>query len=199
MSRFIESIRWEFGQYHLLDYHSKRMERTMREVFGVNQKIDLSRILKRPSGIEPLQKCRIIYDRELRKIEWLPYSRKLTSLHQFVIDNSIRYKYKFEKRDHLNALKNQMSAQGDIIIVKNNFITDAYYSNLVFFDGEQWVTPENPLLEGVMRGFLIDQKIIRTGHISLDDLTSFQVFKKINALNPFDDAPLYFVNQVSPV
>ena len=199
MSRFIESIRWEFGQYHLLDYHSKRMEKTIREVFGVKQKIDLSRILLRPSDVEPLQKCRIIYDREIRKIEWLPYSRNLTSWHQFVIDNSIQYKYKFENRDNLNSLKNQVGFGGDIIIVRNHLITDAYYSNLVFFDGEQWVTPENPLLEGVMRAYLIDQKIIRADHISFDDLNTFQVFKKINALNPFDLAPLYFINQVRTV
>lgn len=168
----------------------------MRDVLGVNQNVDLSRTLLSPPTSEPLQKCRIIFDDEIRKIEWLPYVRVLESEHQIVYDNEIQYAYKFENRDHLNALKKKTSTGGDIIIVKNQLITDAYFSNLVFFDGEQWVSPARPLLAGVMREFLIDQKTIRTSHIPYDDLSLYQVFKKVNAMNPFEVAPIYFVNQI---
>jgi 4-amino-4-deoxychorismate lyase len=70
----------------------------------------------------------------------------------------------------------------EIILVKNGLITDTSYSNLAFFDGVQWYTPEHPLLNGVRRQALLKQKRVREKRITPDELGSFVKLSLINAM-----------------
>jgi 4-amino-4-deoxychorismate lyase len=56
-------------------------------------------------------------------------------------------------------LKNEnQSKTEEIIIVKNNCITDTSYTNLLFLKDEKWYTPSTYLLNGVMRQHLLKEK-----------------------------------------
>lgn len=196
MSQFIESIRWEDGQYHLLKLHEERMHRTLKDHFGLTDDIDLSMKLNPPDIETSLVKARVIYDHEDVRIEYQPYQRKIRSHLKLVCADTIEYTYKAVDRSLLDQLYNSTQAD-DILIVKNGLITDAYYSNVVFFDGENWITPDTPLLNGVMRSYLLDHDQIKEAPVSLKTLKTYQGFKLINALNPWSSAPMYSMKILS--
>jgi len=78
------------------------------------------------------------------------------------------------------------------LMTKNGFLTDASYANIVLFDGANWVTPEKPLFEGVQRSYLLDLTKIKTTTIATTELSNYQSFQLINAMNSFEEN--YFVS-----
>lgn len=56
-----------------------------------------------------------------------------------------------------------------------------------FFDGDKWITTENPLLEGTCRARLLDQDLISIQKISVNQLQSFSKMMLINAMLDFDE------------
>jgi 4-amino-4-deoxychorismate lyase len=76
----------------------------------------------------------------------------------------------------------------DILIVKNGYITDTSFSNIVFFDGDKWVTPARPLLRGTMRESLLKTNYIEETDILVNDLKKFTIARLVNAMLPFRTA-----------
>lgn len=196
MSRFIESIKVLNNEPFLLDYHQKRMNKTFLH-FGKKNNIDIKDIFNNisRSGLG-LYKWRILYDLEGR------YSSELTlyqgleiKTFELIINNSIDYQFKSEDRSLLNEMKAHSKAD-EIIIVKNNQITDTSYSNLIVLKDGEWYTPELFLLNGVQRQFLLDSKKIKEAQISLENLHSFSHFKMINAMNDFETSPIYSIKSI---
>jgi 4-amino-4-deoxychorismate lyase len=74
----------------------------------------------------------------------------------------------------------------DILIVKDGYITDTSFSNIVFFDGEKWVTPARPLLRGTMRESLLKRNLIGEENITVDDLNKIKEARLINAMLPLE-------------
>ncbi len=187
MYRFIETIKLLDGNFYNLDYHQGRMDHTMLQFFGHKGDIRLAHFLTQQSFQESgLFKCRIVYDKTILSVEFLPYTIKPVRSLKVVHAHSIEYAYKFEARDQLLELYNQRGLQDEIIIVENNLIMDASYANLVFFDGATWITPTSYLLNGTMRQILIDQRKIKTAQISLSDITNFEKVKLINSMLGFE-------------
>jgi 4-amino-4-deoxychorismate lyase len=187
MYRFIETIKLLDGNFFNLDYHQRRMEQTMLQFFGHKGDIRLAHFLTQQSFPESgLFKCRIVYDKTILSVEFLPYTIKPLRSLKVVQNNSIQYAHKFESRDQLIMLYNQREQHDDVIIVKNNLLTDASYANLIFFDGKSWFTPSSFLLNGTMRQILIDQRKIKTAQISLSDITNFEKVKLINSMLGFE-------------
>lgn len=172
------------------------MEWTLRRCFGINRRIDLEKVLQPPPDHGPLQKCRIQYGEDHWETEWIPYTRSVHSGHRIVDAGSLDYSCKFADRRGIEKLVKSVPAYHDILMVQDGLITDASYSNLVFFDGTDWITPDTPLLRGVMRAALLDAGRIREKRVTRSDLRTYQVFKKINALNPMDFAPVYLVSKI---
>ena len=71
--------------------------------------------------------------------------------------------------------------------MKNGYITDTSFSNIIFFDGANWITPSTPLLEGTKIKELLEKKIISEQEIKLKDLIKFSKAKLINAMIDIDD------------
>ncbi len=187
MYRFIETIKLLNGQFAHLDYHQHRMDQTIRKFFGQQNAIHLKEYLARQSFLrQGLFKCRIVYDKTILSVEFLPYTIKPVRSLKVVHANTIEYAYKFEARDQLLEMYNQRGQHDEIVIVKNNLITDASYANLVFFDGTNWITPTACLLDGTMRQILIDQRKIIAAQISLSDITNFEKVKLINSMLGFE-------------
>lgn len=84
-----------------------------------------------------------------------------------------------------------------LLIVKNEYLTDSSLSNLAFYDGYRWLTPLDPLLKGTMRASLIADWKIHEETIQLKHLSLFKKFKLINAMNPLDSTIEYSMDLIS--
>ena len=84
----------------------------------------------------------------------------------------------------------------EIIIVKNNCITDTSYTNLLFLKDEKWYTPSTYLLNGVMRQHLLATKKIKETEITLQNIKEFTHFQLINSMNDFDDMFIYPIERI---
>lgn len=183
MYRLFESIRLENGHFQNLEGHAARIARSSREILGVDRGQELMDALKeaaRPT--DGLYKARLQYDAADETISYIPYQIKPVSSLKVVMDDRIDYSHKYTDRKRLEELHAQRGNCDEVIIVKNGFITDSSYSNLLFLSGEKWVTPKTCLLPGVMRQSLLSAQKIEEQQIHLSDLTTFTKIKLINAM-----------------
>jgi len=182
MCRFVESIRVENGRVHDLEYHNARLNRTRHDFFGLRTEIDLHQIIPIPPDNGSLFKCRIIYDDQIRNIEFLPYRPRMIKTLKLVRDDGIDYAYKYENRSGIDGLMNLRDSQDDILIVRHSRITDTSFSNIVFRKGCRYLTPADPLLKGTKRQKLLDGGIIEEADIKRSDLSYFDGACLINAM-----------------
>jgi 4-amino-4-deoxychorismate lyase len=104
-----------------------------------------------------------------------------------VVDNEIDYQFKYTDRARLEELKRRTKAD-EILIVKNGYITDTSFSNIIFFDWEnKWVTPATPLLKGTKRKELLEKGMIHEKEIRPYDLKDFTKARLINAMLDIED------------
>ena len=184
--RFIESIRVENRVLQNLKLHQQRVNETSK-IFSFNKTLDLSSITLSKVNDDDIYKFRVLYSGNDYSVEISRYKpREIKSL-KLVYDNDIIYDHKFENRDALNDLFEKRGDSSDILIVKNGFITDSSYSNIVLFDGEDYLTPSTFLLNGTMRQRLLDEKRIKEREIKVEDLKNYKRIFLINALNSLED------------
>lgn len=188
MYRLIETIKLCDGIAQNLNYHNLRLNHARKELFGLQEATDLAREIRVPDEFSKgLYKCRVIYSEEIKEIQYEPYVIKRIKSLKIVYDNSISYSYKFQNRDSLNQLFSLREQADDVIIVKNEFITDSSFCNLVFENTNGLVTPSTPLLKGTKREKLLVEKNIYEKEIRIDDLKNYQYVHLINAfLDPGD-------------
>ena len=180
MSNLLETIKIEDGKIYNLSYHQDRLDNSQKDIFDNYQSINLNSIIKPPS--KGLYRCRVVYNIELIKIEYILYRpKKIESIK--IIDSDIDYKYKYENREDLNSLLDINF--DEVIIVKDNLITDTTISNIALFDGDSWITPKTPLLKGTQRAKLIDKKFLKEKNIRVDELKNYQNIAIINAMIGF--------------
>ncbi|MDH4091804.1 MAG: aminotransferase class IV [Cyclobacteriaceae bacterium] len=197
MSRLIESIKLQDGEFCNLFYHAQRMNRSCKELYGHRELFDLEAFLdniERP--LQGLYKCRIVYDHESRQVEFLPYQPTLITSLQLVVENRISYAFKFADRREIDRLHAQRKDCDDVIIVKQGLITDSSYANIAFKKGSRWYTPALPLLKGTMRTNLLERNIIYEQEIGVDEIRTFKSFKLINAMFEFDSPEIDVSNIV---
>ena len=192
MSLLLESIRVENRKASNLLYHQRRFDKARKEVLGINDGLELETILQ--AKLEALRsdglyKCRVEYDTEIQKIEFLPYQiRPINSL-KMVYNNKLSYAHKWSDRKHLDQLFLQKKNCDDILLIKDGMVTDSYYCNIIFWSGKRWLTPAKPLLEGTQRQYLYEEAIISKAIIRGIDIPKFKTFKLVNAMIPFELAP----------
>lgn len=187
MSQFIESIKIEDQKIFNLDFHQKRVNETFKH-FGKENLIDLNKIFKDLQHDEDgLYKLRIVYDLHSKfTVRVIPYAYSQLSEIFLVENNTLDYSFKFEDRKIFDLMKNKVKSD-EIIIVKNNHITDSSYSNLLFLKGKQWFTPNTFLLNGVQRQALLKAKKIKETEINLQNLKEFSHFQMVNAMIGFEE------------
>ena len=187
MSRFIESIRLLDGRFYNLRYHQERMSRTLQAHHGSHPPVELEKFLnEKEFPSRGLYKCRIVYDVSSKDVVYSPYSAKTIRKIKVIEDNEISYDYKYEDRRAIDRLFAQRDDCDDVLILRNQKITDCSFSNIIFRNGIKWYTPLQPLLWGTMRQCLIDENKVEPREIRLADLRSFETFKLINAMVQFD-------------
>jgi len=182
MSLLLETIKIEEGEVFNLSYHQTRFDTSRKDLFNITDQIDLSAVVKAPK--KGLYRCRIIYDENIRSVEYIPYKEKKIQKLKIVTSN-INYKYKYANREILNKLLQKYSAYDEIIIEKNGYLTDTTISNIAFYDGDKWITPSQPLLHGTMRAKLLDEGFLHLKEIKKEDLKNYSQIALMNSMIGF--------------
>lgn len=197
MYLLLETIKLEDGRLYNLDYHNRRMDAARRELFGPASPIDLAEVIRIPDDcLDGLFRCRVVYAENIEKIEFIPQQERTFTSLKLVTCNDIDYHLKYADRTLLNELYAQRGEADEIIIVKNGEITDCSVGNLLFYDGQNWVTPADPLLKGTQR-----QKLLETGHIQEEfifepDLKTYQKAAIINAFFDLKNMPIIEIGNI---
>ncbi len=187
MPRFIETVKLLDGQLYNLDYHQQRVDRTAHHFFRIKQQVDLLHHFSQFNlPQQGLFKCRVIYERKILSLQFLPYTIKPIRSLKVVEANDIEYKHKLEDREKLTSLFDKRENCDEVIIIKNKLVTDASYANLLFKRDDKWFTPTTFLLNGTMRQNLLEQRKIKGKTISINDITRFDKVKLINSMLGFD-------------
>lgn len=188
MCLLLETICIENRQIRNAEYHNRRLNRSRNELLGISAELDLRHIIKIPAGMGTgTYKCRVIYDRKIREVQILPYQPGTVESLKIVEDNEIDYRYKYADRRRLEQLLSLKGDCDDILILKDGYLTDTSYSNIVFREPDgSWVTPANALLRGTMRQYLLEQGDITEAEIKPADLTKFNLARLINCMMDLD-------------
>ena len=179
----LETIKIEDGVIYNLPYHQERCTQSRQALYSVTNTLKLKTHIIPPS--KGLYRCRILYAKNIHTIEYIPYVPKVISSLK-IIDSNVEYTYKYANRNALNALLERGKAYDDVLIEKNGYLTDTSIANIAFYDGEQWITPQNPLLKGTMRQKLIDKGFLQTKQIKVDDISTYTQVALMNAMIGFE-------------
>lgn len=141
-------------------------------------------------------KLRIQYNELTKDVDFSLYVAKPINSLKIVCDDSVMYDLKYTDRVALHHLLRQKESCDDILIEQGGNLSDTSFSNIVFFDGKDWLTPFTPLLNGTTRQRLlgtgkIKEKVIR--RVDLKRFKSFQIINAMRDLNEYDAVP---VNQI---
>ena len=197
MSLLFETIKCMNGNLHNLEFHQERFNRSRKKYFDSTDSILIKESISIPEEFRSgVFRCRISYSEKIEKVEFIPFQfRKVESL-KLVYDDSVDYSFKYTDREYLTRLYKKREECDDILIVKNNCITDSYTANPIFFDGKSWWTPDTVLLPGTQRARLLREGKITEQKITLDNLFKFLKIGLINALQPMENMPVIDIKNV---
>jgi 4-amino-4-deoxychorismate lyase len=188
MCLLFETIRIENGIILHPDDHEARIFRSCLALFGTGRTVSLKEMIQVPAEFSSgIVRCRLDYESENHTVKFETYKMRTIRTFRLVTGNQTEYPFKFSDRSVLESLLLQKKGADELIIVKEGLITDTSFSNLIFFDGREWFTPEKPLLMGTCRERLIREKKIKETKISVRDIQSFKGLKIINAMIYPDD------------
>ena len=178
----LESIKIEDGIISNLSYHQKRCDKSRKTLYNSSETLVLEKVIHPPK--KGLYRCRILYNTQVQKVEYLPYKvKKIQSLK--VVSSNLDYALKYANRYTLNALLAAHPEADDILIEKKGYLTDTSIANIAFYDGKQWFTPHKPLLEGTMRQKLLDEGFLQTRKVKKEDLDLYTQVALMNAMIGF--------------
>lgn len=128
---FIETIKIKDNEIFNLDLHQKRMvETSVHYHFKAPLLPDLIQLCPKEL-LENTVKCRILYRDTIHSIHFEVYVSRMINSLKLVSDNSVNYAFKSNDRSLLLKLLDKKEECDEILIVKNGFITDTSFSNIV--------------------------------------------------------------------
>ena len=188
MCQFFEAIKIKDGIIIRLKYHQQRVNKAFEIYYPSEQTISLLDELNQ-SVIpqEGTYKCRIVYSDTVHSVEITPYQmREIKSL-KLVETDLESFTYKLDDRSAYKAAFEQREGCDDVLLYKNDLLTDTSYSNIALFDGENWYTPQFPLLYGTNRAELIENGKIVEKDIRVSDLKKYKRIALFNAMIEFGE------------
>lgn len=169
-----------------MPYHQKRFQAVLNN-FNIKTTHLLTDLITPPK--EGLFRCRIIYEPkflEKIEIEYMPYIKRNINSFKIIKDEEIEYCYKYLDRTTIDSLFAQKGDCDEIIIVKDNLVTDTSIANIAFFIDNKWLTPKIPLLKGTTRERFLDSKKIEEANININELSKVKKVALMNAMVEFD-------------
>ncbi len=182
MPLLLETIKIEDGNIENLSYHQIRFDKSRRELFNITDKTDLTSLIEAPD--KGLYRCRIIYDKEIHTVEYIPYIPKEIKTLKIITSN-IDYNYKYADREELNSLLEKAYEYDEIIIEKDGYLTDTTISNIAFYNEDKWFTPAQTILDGTMRAKLLDEKFLHPKDIKKEELKNYSQIALMNSMIGF--------------
>ena len=191
MCQFIETMCVEQGRIINLDYHLERIKNTPKHFWSTEKTVPTDQLSALPATQNWRAKLRFTYDKEnIYNLSCTPYNTRKIERLKLLASNDIEYNYKSVDRSEINLLKAQTEPTDEIIIIKQNLLTDTSYTNIALFDGSQWITPSTPLLKGTRRAQLLDADRLIEREVLATDLKSFQSISLINAMMDLEELVL---------
>ena len=182
-SKFFETIKVLDGEIYHLFYHQSRYESVLASL-GCSTPQKLSEHIKAPK--KGLFRCKIIYDATSIEVEFFPYQKREIQTLKILHCDTIEYACKSTDRVALDALFAQREQCDDVLIVRNNLITDTSIANIAFHHDDLWYTPKTPLLRGTTRQRLLNEGKIIEADIRVEDLGIYTQVALLNAMIEFD-------------
>ncbi|MCT7561303.1 aminotransferase class IV family protein [Aliarcobacter butzleri] len=178
--KYFETIKCEDFEVFNLDYHQKRVANTI----GLN--INLQEYINPIS--EELLRCKLIYDENgVVDVLYFPYKKREIKSFKIIFDNEIEYSKKYLNRAKLDELYEKRDDCDEVIIIKNEIVTDTTIANIAIFYENSWITSKNCLLGGTTRARLIEEKKLLEKDITLDMLKNASKVALMNAMIGFDE------------
>ena len=98
------------------------------------------------------------------------------------------YPYKFIARAGIENLLTQRGSCDDILMIKDGYVTDTSYANIVVMDDSgKWFTPSTYLLPGVKRRYLIEKGMVSEVDITPASLRKYSELRLINSMTDIND------------
>lgn len=183
-----ETLAINNGRILNLDYHNRRFKQGQLFLHCQTMIDDIANIVNISDEFDnKFIRCRVTYDKHDIKVKYFDYIPKNIQSFKLIECNDIDYTYKYDDRNLLNDLLSQKGDCDEIIIIKNNFVSDCSVGNLLFLKDDIWYTPNTPLLKGVQRAYLLDVGKIHLTAIHKNDICQYKKVMMINALNAFDE------------
>ena len=183
MCQFIQTMCVEQGRIINLDYHLERIKNTRKHFWNTEKTVPTDQLSALAATQDSRAKLRFTYDKEnIYDLSCTPYNTRKIERLKLLENNDIEYRYKSVNRSVINLLKAETEPTEEIVIVKQNRLTDTSYTNIALFDGSQWITPSTPLLKGTRRAQLLDTGRLIECEVLATDLKSFQSISLINAM-----------------
>ncbi len=180
--RFIETIQIKNGRILNPDLHRERARETILYHFGVVRELPFESLI---TGISPeLQetlKLRVLYGKDIEEYTIEPYKRRDICKIKLSEGGDIDYSYKYEDRSQLESLLLRKGDSDDVLIIKNGFVTDTSFSNVVFREGNNFYTPSTCLLNGIKRRQMIRDGLVSVRDIRVEDVIKYRECFLINA------------------
>lgn len=175
---FFETVKCEDFEVYNLQYHKKRMADTV----GIN--FNLEEYIYPPNG--KLLKCKVIYDKNgIVDIKYDEYTPRKIKTFKLIYDDQIEYGSKLINRGKIDQLYGLKENCDEIIIVKNELITDTSIANIAVLIEGRWLTPKTPLLPGTTRKRYIDEGVLKESDISVPLLKKGSKIALLNAMIDF--------------
>ncbi|WP_320035101.1 aminotransferase class IV family protein [Halarcobacter sp.] len=176
---FFETIKCEDFEVFNLSFHEKRIARTI----GLN--LNLQDYIYPSSN--KLLRCKLIYDESgVLSVEFFPYKKREIKTFKILHEDGISYSKKYLNRESLDKLFEKKEDADEIIIIKDNFVTDTSIANIAIFDGTNWLTSKKPLLLGTTRDRLIQEGLLIEKDIDINMLKNSKKIALMNAMIDFD-------------
>lgn len=192
-----ESVCVKDGLIQHANYHENRFNVAFQRYFKKEASYTLFDGIEIPSTFtNGIVKLRISYGEHTKDWKFSNYSKKPIKTLQLVEHKNIEYDLKFEDRSQLQSLYQKRNLCDDILLLKNGFVTDTSYCNIIFYDGKVWYTPHSYLLNGTCRQRLIDAGIVKTANITSKNLHSYKGFQIINAMLDFCETEINPISNI---
>ncbi len=188
MSLLFETIKIQNKKPQNVDYHIQRVRKSRFELFGLTDCTDFIIFFEKfEVNEDKLFKLKIIYNQNIVDYQLMDYTIVYKKAMKFFEKPDLDYSCKYINRDELVEIEKGLSSDELGIITKNGYLTDATYANIVLYDGKNYYTPENCLLEGTKRQKYIDDGTITTKPIHQEELINFKTLHLINAMIDLGD------------
>lgn len=177
-----ESIQYKDGTFCNLDYHIARMQQTCIDLWGEKKNMDGLKARLKIGHKESLQKYKIYYDLHHEFVTYSPYYPRTIKQLYITDADELQYPHKYTDRRTIDHFTQDLPLDTDVLFVQQQLVSDSSYANLAFWDGKQWFTPEQPLLPGTKRAYLIDTSQLIPAPISESDIHYFEKACLINCM-----------------